>query len=501
MQRKLILPLLLTALISVVTACNHSDDTEYTYTESSSVNITAFSLTNDPKVLDSLSNVFFSIDLVNAKIFNADSLPYGTRVTSLIPRITAPTYASAVELSFYSTKAKRDSVVNYLTNSTDSIDFSNGPVKLTVTSQSGLTKRVYEISVNVHQVKSDTLAWYSIESAPLPTTFGAMTAQSTVCMGGTYYCLSTDGSAYCLATTANPADPQWQTQEFTLPFTARLYTLRASDSMLYMLDTDGHLYASANGSEWQQTDAVWHHIYGGYGDDIIGCTADKQQIVSYPAGHTWTRPETFPVEGTSLPAYYTVPMGFGQEMVMTGGRLANGTLTAYSWSFDGNDWMEVTTKPMPLALESPTLVPYDLLSLPSTTWAPRRYPALLAFGGRTVQGAINRTVYYSRDWGMTWSKAPDTVQLPDALPVSYGGNAYQYSTTMYVGSRSVGWTEIPLRALPPHCRFVTPSRAVAPVSQWECPAIYLFGGRDYDGNPINSLWRGVIREYTFVPVQ
>lgn len=47
--------------------------------------VTAFSLNDNKKVLDSLSNVFFSIDLVSANIFNADSLPYGTNVSRLVP--------------------------------------------------------------------------------------------------------------------------------------------------------------------------------------------------------------------------------------------------------------------------------------------------------------------------------------------------------------------------------------------------------------------------------
>ena len=89
MIKKLILPSTLAALIGV-TACNSDSPEEFVYESSSSVQVTAFSLKADSKVLDSLENVFFSIDLVKGEIFNADSLPFGKKINKLIPDVTTP---------------------------------------------------------------------------------------------------------------------------------------------------------------------------------------------------------------------------------------------------------------------------------------------------------------------------------------------------------------------------------------------------------------------------
>lgn len=189
---------------------------------------------------------------------------------------------------------------------------------------------------------------------------------------------------------------------------------------------------------------------------------------------------------------------------MYGGRDAVGNILNTTWAFDGNNWADITRAALPRALEYVSLVPYDLFYVPSSTWSPVQYPALLAFGGKNDAG-INKVVYMSKDWGMTWKKAPDTIQLPDELPVLYGSSAVVHSTTLHLSraAQSDGWTSLSIPALYPHCSYVTPvqqSRVTEPITEWECPAIYMFGGKDYQNVCYNTLWRGVVLRYTFNPV-
>ncbi len=506
MSKKIYLPIFLSALFGVLAGCNSSENMEYTYTESSSVLVSGFYLANNDNVLDSLENVFFSIDLEGGKIFNADSMPYGTNVTHLLPQITTPSTASEVTLKFFSTEANRDSTVNYLTNSTDSIDFSHGPVTLIVKSQSGLASKTYEIRVNVHQVKADSLAWYRVEKAAFPTTFGKIESQSAVRCGKKFYCLTSDGESFCLATTENPNIPDWQTSTPTFPFAPDVESLRATDTALYMLSTSGELYSSTDFTTWAPTGEVWKYIYGAYKDQIFGSKSDISglSIAFYPSGMHMAMPAGFPVEGTSQPACYSLPMATSTQLVMLGGRTSDGSLVEGAWSYDGTVWVNVTTRPIDKALEGMAVVPYSLVEVPNTTWAPQSYPTLLAFGGRDEDGKLNRTVYYSRDWGMTWDEAPSLVQLPKEMPSFYGASAFDYTTTMHVDSRSAAWAELPVRTLPRGASFMDNnfnSRAVAPITEWECPAIFLLGGKNEQGNTINNMWRGVILQYTFKPVQ
>lgn len=504
MIKKLILPFTIAALVGV-TACNSDSPEELEYIASSSVQVTAFSLQNDSKVLDSLQNVFFSIDLVKGEIFNADSLPYGTKISRLIPVISTPSTASAVSLA-YPREGKNDSVVNYLENSTDSIDFSQGPVKLTVTSQSGTNSRTYNIKVNVHTVKPDTLMWRSIEMAALPTSFASLKSQRAVEFKGEYYCLTTDGSAYCLASTADPANPQWAVSDVTLPFEADVNTLSVADSHLYMLASDGQLYEGSDFSDWHATGQTWSAITGAYQDQIIGTKKDGNnwQIVSYPALKTWDAPQGFPVSGASDMLSYTTSIADSPQTLMVGGRLADGSLSRAAWSFDGQEWAKIsrTGYEIPVGLEGMSLVSYDLFRVPSTTWTPEQYPAMLLIGGRNAEGAINRVVYLSTDLGLTWRKAPDLLALPTTLPPTYGASSFVHTTTLHASRSAAGWESLRVGQLPPQCAPLWPvqSRISTLPDEWACPAIYIIGGYDYHSQPLNQMWRGLILRYTFRPV-
>lgn len=507
MHRKFLISTILSTLLLSAFSCNTADDTTYDPQLSSSVLVSGFSLTDDKKVLDSLSNVFFSIDLVNARIFNADSLPYGTNVSRLIPKIVTPSSASAVTLKYYEPSLDKDSIVNYLTNSTDSINFAGGPVTLTVVSENGSVKRDYEIKVNVHTVKADSMVWYKIQTAPLPGDFSRPTAQATACLNNTFYCLTTDGSKYCLATTSSPQSPGWATREATFDFEPDIESLRATSDSFYILDKDGNMFASADFENWTSTGQSLHYLYGAYGDQILASkkTESGYSVIAYPSGNIFAIPAEFPVDGASLPTFFSLSMSYGLQAVIVGGRLADGSLTDATWGFDGSSWAEISVKPLPYKLRDVTLVPYRLVDMLSSTWSPSSYPVLLAMGGRNDQEAINSSVYYSRDWGMTWKKGPSLIQLPKEIPAFYGASAFNHVSVMHTGSRSSYWNEIQLPSLMPGTHYINPynptSRATAPIDEWNCEEVYLFGGRDTDGNLLNTLWRGVITQFTFVPVQ
>ncbi len=505
MSRRFLIPLAILALFTVA-ACNddkQDPDDEYKYTLSSDVAVTAFSLNQNSKVLDSLQNVFFSIDLLGARIFNADSLPYGTPVDKLVVNISTN---SASKVVLYIPRPQMtDSIVDYKSNSTDSVDFSNGPVRLSITSENGAVERTYSVSVNVHKVKADTLAWSMLQSAQLPSTIAVPAAQFTAKMGDSFYTVtsSADGR-YCLSTTSDPDAGAWTTTEFTPGFTPVVTSLRSAGASLYMLGDDHQLYASADGLTWTSTGASMTYLYGAYGDEILGYRGGS--VAAYPSGKEYAVPQTFPARGTSLPAEFAPAMALSSQIVILGGVAADGTRCRDAWGFDGNSWARMSvTSNLPAGTESPVLVAYDLFDVPSSTWSPVRYPALVAFGGLTDDGTVSRTVYISKDWGISWRVAPELMALPEEVPALYGQAAFIYDVTMHASpaSASKAWTPARVRALYPFATFDIPGprRVSAPVTEWECPGIYLFGGMDAAGAVSTQVWRGVISRYTFKPVQ
>lgn len=488
--RKFAIALAVITAAAGIVACNSSsyEDTEIVL--SSSTGVKTFSLEENDSVMANLDSVFFSIDLVAGKIFNADSLPFGTKVTALVPKITLMNGATTVEL-----KVKRenntDTVYNYLENSTEAIDFTN-PVTLHITSANGASERNYTISVNVHKVKSDSLTWDEQARTTLPTTFKAPAAQRTVRKGDNFYCLTTQGNDYEIGihtgdiagmNGALPSTADWQIKKVTFPFTPQINSFAASDDALYILADDGTMWTSTDeASSWTATPMKWHAIYGGYLTSILGSvnTENGWMIQAYPSGNLMTMPDGMPVSNTSVPVCYSFPMSNNPQALFVGGRKADGTLSADTWGFDGNSWAKITKRPLPVALEDVAIVSYVTFA-ESTGLSYSEYPSIVAFGGRDASGNPNSVVYASNDYGFNWLKADDMMQLPEALGAFSNAQAYVMTSTYTA-------------------RLARP-RIIKPIESWECPFVYLFGGVNASGELNNCIWRGVINRLTFKPIE
>ena len=107
------------------------------------------------------SSYTFHIDQVNHRIYNTDSLPYGTDVEHVLVNLT--TYNNSVAL--IQSIEREDSLWYY--SSTDSIDFSQ-PRKFIVWSSNGEGTSKYTVSVNVHKQKADSFTWEQMEAADFP---------------------------------------------------------------------------------------------------------------------------------------------------------------------------------------------------------------------------------------------------------------------------------------------------------------------------------------------
>lgn len=502
MIKNIAISMAVAAALAGIASCNSSSSEYHTELDGSAI-VKSFTLGENDKILADLDSVFFSIDLVNGDIFNADSLPMGTRIAALSANITTDN-ASAVTL-YIPRPGKADSVVNYLEHSSDTIDFSNGPVRLEVTSLSGVTKKNYNIRINVHNVKSDSLCWGSTAFAPLPAVAGA-TAQRTVRKGNAAYTFSTDGSAYSVAATTDFA--AWDPEAFTPGFSMDVNTIVATTDKFYALAADGTLHsAAAPAGPWTSEGIRFTCLYGAYGANVIGWCTDinaHAPILSYPARVSSAEvPEGFPVSGFSPAVSLEAQDGLNtQQLIITGGRDANGNLTPDTFGYDGTRWARLSSKALPFAVEDITVAPYYSLRNQRIEWRVDVYPTLLAMGGRKADGDINRIVYMSRDWGMNWQKADSLLQPGPDMPAVYGAQALVESRTLSV-SRASAWQELPAARLPLGARLeaAAGSRAVAPVTEWEAPYIYLFGGYGADGRLNDGIWRGVINRFTFTPIQ
>lgn len=460
----------------MVASCN----SDYTPIESvsSSVAVTSFKFSADDSVLANLDTVFFAIDLNRGRIFNADSMPYGTRIDRLVPVINVLEPVSEALLTV-TRKDGTDTIYNYMTNPTDTIDFSNGPVQLLLTSLNGAVSMNYSITVNVHAVKSDSLVWSKTDLRAIPSVFNVPTAQRTVQCGDILYCLTRAADRYSIATAANP-DGEWETSEITLPADADMNSFNASDRALYIMAA-GELYESIDGAAtWTATGQRWDNIYGGYTDHILGNRRNNDgtfALAVYPATEAdgMAIPADMPVRGMSQPIAFSFPMSVTPQILMVGGYRADGTLSPDTWAFDGYQLARLSTTPLPSGMAYMTAVPFFAYRV-NNAFIATRYSILMAWGG-TKGGEINRKVYTSNDCGMTWTEGGSLIQLPEAVPTVYGAQSYVYSQILPQG------------------------RATDYITEWECPYIYTFGGTRYDGTLSNTVWKATLNRLTFKPLQ
>lgn len=482
--------------LGLFSACTSNDESEVwielTY---NNLSVTSFSLESNDKVLAHLDSVFFSIDLDNARIFNADSLPKGTDIHALLVSIGLPTVSRA--MLYFEGKEGRDSV-NYLEDTKDSIDFSRGPAILSITTADGLMSRNYSINVLVHNEDPDSLAWGSTAMRTLPSSLAAPVRSRTVSAGGKYYCLTTDGQKACLST-ASDIEGAWTDREITLPEGASVNSLTASATGLYILDSANRLHISTDeGATWTATPASMSHIYGAYGDEIIGCMArpDGTSVqISYPSSTdiatATALPDGCPVEGTSNLMVFTTEWSESAMAIMTGGRDASGNLSGASWAYDGTRWMNIS-----IVAGEPrsgmSVIPY-IGYRSDSYWVSGTYEVFLAFGGTTADGKVSNEVWISFDRGLHWTQGRQSIQLPDFIPAVYGASTLVADQTLTSSSpsRSLIWKDYPDAPLP--------SRASID-SSWTCPFIYIIGGYNDAGSLSNSIWRGAINRLTYRPL-
>lgn len=464
---------------------NKDDDDEVILIDNTSVvGVSSFTLSADSKVMGSLDSVFFSVDLNNRVIFNADSLPKGTKVNKLVPVIKFMGLPSSVVLKMTG-GSTRTGEVNYLTSSTDSIDFT-GRVTLDVTAADGVTKTTYLLKVNVHRSVGDTIVWENTSTALLPSRLSDPKQQKTVAHNGTAFCFlqESDGS-YTLASTRSPKADAWNKNSVSLAFTPQVRTFTATGGDFYMLGSDGTLYSSPDAETWTSTGEIWESILGAFGSDAMGLKTSGASILqcTYPGGAAMTAASDFPVKGFSPLCSIVTEWTPDPIVFLVGGTTASGVTSAATWAYDGQNWAKISEAPAP-ALQNATVTQYSIFRKKGLRYV--EYKIWLLLGG-TINGDLNRGVYMSYDNGVHWQSCPALPDLPKKMS---------------------GWSEADLITLPADMEAKI-SDAWTRVDYvidgddilWQCPYLYLFGGYGTDGTTLNNqVWSGVLNRLRYTPI-
>lgn len=499
--KKLKKPFFILCLFSIllgIGACNakHEEDSDIVVT-SSIVAVKNFYIQKNDSIIANLDSVFFSIDLDRGVIFNADSLPKGTKVNRLIPSITFSNTMTKVELEFRKDNLT-DTIVNYLTNPNDSIDFTN-PVKLNVTAQDGTSTYSYTIKVNVHNLVSDSIVWDALSVSELPSRLEAPVAQKTVSSKSKTYCLIEEyNGSYTLATTSDLNNPKWVKEELSNEFAPNIESFNISSDLLWVLSDSGNLYYSPNGINWNSTDQTWISVIGGYDGDILGVkeTSESFHFVQYSSEEGVINemdldPE-FPIYGFSQLGIIDTGWSSQPSAIIAGGVKDDNSFSSAIWAFDGSNWAEINMSSLP-ELKKPMLARYVVYKDTPQPFKYREFDAWLLFGGVDEYGYFNREVYISLDNGIKWSLAPEGIQLPDIIPSLEDSDVIVDAYTLSADLNDF-WKAV--NSYSTRSSYTIDGTEIT----WQCPYLYIFGGYSIYGSLSTNIWRGVLNRLTFTPI-
>ena len=429
---------LLFATAITMASCLNSDDDTVTFYDDAA--ITSFALSSAKMTMHTTSSqgkdstyvvvsttvnsYNFIIDQLKGLIYNVDSLPVGTDPTKILCTYTTKNN------SFAAIKSMTNDSLAYFSTS-DSIDFSK-PRTVTVFSSSGLGKKDYTISVNIHKEKTDTFKWRQYPDCSFAKTAKDM---KSFYLNGNIVLLASDGEKTSTYSLDAANGRQFINLNTTLATDAWKNAL-VNENILYVLDGKT-LKKTTNGQQYDtiMDNAPIDRLIAASTKEIYGLDGNNNIMVSKDKGQTWNV-DIMDSDSKYVPtddiSYIAIPFKYdnNSDYVLLAGN--NATAAAYTDS-TAFVWSKTIDKSIEDKENKWTYYNYDsnskspLKSLDGLTMVCHgNY--ILALGGKGL-GACKETahaaIYFSLDNGLTWHNN-DTIVYP------YGFD--KYNTAMAVCS-------------------------------------------------------------------
>lgn len=229
--------LLLVATVAIFSSCLKSEQSNPNW--SPDAQIYAFSLSASKDASRVLAGTKFTIDQLQEKIFNQDSLPYLFKVDSVMPKIV--TNDSKITLYL------KDKDSTYVWNGKDSVAI-NRLVKITSMAQNGKSSITYAFQLNTHKQDPNVLTWSKLQTGYIT---GSVDAQKTVLLGDKFITYYKSGAEIKGASSASNNGKTWNSIHISgLPLSVQFKSILSASGAVYALDANNALYKTSNGAEW-----------------------------------------------------------------------------------------------------------------------------------------------------------------------------------------------------------------------------------------------------------
>lgn len=275
-----------------------------------------------------------TIDQVNNRIFNVDSMAYGSDLS----KVTTSVYGTGtVGYKYLDTPD-----VLYLWKSNDSIDFTR-KLQFVVVSTDETYTRTYDVDVNIRKVFPDSLLW----SGPDTLGFPALSGIASAVRNDSIFCFGTDTAGSQSVSFRSVAKGNWNGANQMSGLTAEGWSHRVTVC-------NGLFYTVCNGSLYGSSDAInWSIVKSGIRSIIVSgedygelwAISQDSNILRSKDMEDWITvqsvPENFP---DSLAEVFSYPLATNASLsrsVLAG--LTNDTLYASVWTILTGDtlWTEV----------------------------------------------------------------------------------------------------------------------------------------------------------------
>ncbi|MDD6209064.1 MAG: DUF6242 domain-containing protein [Bacteroidales bacterium] len=364
--------------------------------------------------LSVLKNTQFTIDQRSGRIFNIDSLPYGTVVNKVKCELTT-NGASKIEVY------QNSQTEPLLWNGSDSLDFSE-PVRFVVYAQRAPEKKEYIAQVNIYTIPADSFVWQEVKQNIIKDDFEQ---QHSVLLSDSFYTYvrnTTGFDVYISDINGSESGRRKLLQGF--PVDAKLNSMQLCKNKLFVINESGELYESADALQWNKVELTFSLValLGALDGDLEAIVEDAQHVKYFGtyslAGKKITQgsslPNDFPVENFTSISY---SRNFLSHLMVLGGINSTGQMSNDVWNktkypSQSKDWLKIVA---PNASRFSARVgavglPYD--------------DKLMLIGGQDVSGNYLKDIYFSSDQGINWELSDSLQVMPERFAARAGASAF-----------------------------------------------------------------------------
>ena len=407
--------------VVALTGCEGSSTTT---TASSVARLSAFTFAKNDS-MPGLAKAVFTIDerVDTGLVWNKDSILYGTRLDSVVPRFTFAATPSAAYLTFPDT-------VRTLTGY-DTLDFTKKPIYLTIRSADRSTTKVYEIQATVHKVDPDLYSWTQLTDAIYPSDDSE---QRVVEWGSNFVMVVSNGFALNVYRSADGEEWGDAGMPTGLPAGTKVRQI-ISDGFTLYYGQDNKIYTSPDGVTWTAKDVnypvvtmllYWNNLVWALveknGYELATWQGDSLQLSGLQPD------DLFPVSDFAAVTFKSASLR--ERAMIIGGFAENGASLNSRWNIEYSPHIQENNG---YRMEEFSIDRPEFKSLTGVSVI-RYNDQLLMFGGVDEKMSyFGRDILVSKNEGLTWEKADSTKnQLPEVYQARQKQNAIVRDNNIYL---------------------------------------------------------------------